>query len=128
MAQRQADRIRQLPPYLFAAIDKMKQEAIRKGVDIINLGVGDPDLPTPAHIIRRLQLSVENPKNHQYPSYEGMLIFREAVADWYKRRFNVVLDPAKEVLTLIGSKEGIGHLHLAFVDPGDIVLVPSPGY
>jgi len=128
MAQRQADRIRQLPSYLFAAIDKMKQEAIRKGMDIINLGVGDPDLPTPAHIIQRLQQSAENPKNHQYPSYEGMLIFREAVADWYKRRFNVVLEPIEEVLTLIGSKEGIGHLPLAFLNPGDIALVPDPGY
>jgi LL-diaminopimelate aminotransferase len=128
MAQQQANRIRQLPPYLFAAIDKMKQEAIRKGVDIINLGVGDPDLPTPAHIIRRLQLAAENPKNHQYPSYEGMLIFREAVADWYKRRFNVALDPAKEVLTLIGSKEGIGHFPLAFLNPGDVALIPDPGY
>lgn len=128
MAQRQADRIRQLPPYLFAAIDKMKQEAIRKGVDIINLGVGDPDLPTPSHIVRRLQQSAENPRNHQYPSYEGMLIFREAVADWYKRRFNVVLDQASEVLTLIGSKEGIGHFPLAYLNPGDIALVPDPGY
>jgi LL-diaminopimelate aminotransferase len=128
MAQKQANRIRQLPPYLFAAIDKMKQEAIRKGVDIINLGVGDPDLPTPPHIIRRLQLAAENPKNHQYPSYEGMLIFREAVADWYKRRFNAALDPAKEVLTLIGSKEGIGHFPLAYLNPGDVALIPDPGY
>jgi LL-diaminopimelate aminotransferase len=128
MAQRQADRIRKLPPYLFAAIDKMKQEAIRKGIDIINLGVGDPDLPTPTPIVRRLQHAAENPKNHQYPSYEGMLIFREAVAHWYERRFNVVLDPAEEVLTLIGSKEGIGHLPLAYLNPGDVALVPDPAY
>ena len=123
-----ATRIKTLPPYLFAAIDKMKQAAIAKGVDIINLGIGDPDLPTPAPIIDSLAKAARDAKHHQYPSYEGMLAFRKAVADWYKRRFNVTLDPASEVLTLIGSKEGIGHIHLAFVDPGDIVLVPSPGY
>ena len=123
-----ATRIKTLPPYLFAAIDKMKQAAIAKGVDIINLGIGDPDLPTPGPIIESLAQAAKNPKHHQYPSYEGMLSFRTAVADWYKRRFNVTLSPADEVLTLIGSKEGIGHIHLAFIDPGDIVLVPSPGY
>lgn len=123
-----ATRIKTLPPYLFAAIDKMKQEAIARGVDIINLGIGDPDLPTPAPIIDSLAKAAKDPKHHQYPSYEGMLSFRKAVAGWYKRRFNVTLDPTNEVLTLIGSKEGIGHIHLAFVDPGDVVLVPSPGY
>ncbi len=123
-----ATRIKTLPPYLFAAIDKMKQEAIARGVDIINLGIGDPDLPTPMPIIESLAQAAKDPKHHQYPSYEGMLSFRKAVAGWYKRRFNVTLDPANEVLTLIGSKEGIGHIHLAFVDPGDVVLVPSPGY
>ncbi|UVT15583.1 MAG: LL-diaminopimelate aminotransferase [Nitrospira sp.] len=123
-----ATRIKTLPPYLFAAIDKMKQEAIARGVDIINLGIGDPDLPTPAPIIDSLAAAAKNPKHHQYPSYEGMLSFRKAVAGWYKQRFNVTLDAANEVLTLIGSKEGIGHIHLAFVDPGDVVLVPSPGY
>jgi LL-diaminopimelate aminotransferase len=123
-----AARIKTLPPYLFAAIDKMKQEAIARGVDIINLGIGDPDLPTPVPIIDSLAKAAKDPKHHQYPSYEGMLSFRKAVADWYKRRFRVTLDPTNEVLTLIGSKEGIGHIHLAFVDSGDIVLVPSPGY
>lgn len=123
-----AGRIKNLPPYLFAAIDEMKQQAIARGVDIINLGIGDPDLPTPAPIVERLKQAAADPKNHQYPSYEGLLSFRQAVADWYKRRFRVSLDPATEVLTLIGSKEGIGHVPLAFVDPGDIVLVPSPGY
>ena len=123
-----ATRIKTLPPYLFAAIDKMKQAAIARGVDIINLGIGDPDLPTPAPIIESLAQAAKNPKHHQYPSYEGMLSFRKAVADWYQRRFSVKLDAADEVLTLIGSKEGIGHIHLAFVDPGDVVLVPSPGY
>ena len=123
-----ATRIKTLPPYLFAAIDTMKQAAIAKGVDIINLGIGDPDLPTPVPIVESLGKAAKDPKHHQYPSYEGMLSFRKAVADWYTRRFHVTLDPAHEVLTLIGSKEGIGHIPLAFVDPGDIVLVPSPGY
>ena len=123
-----ATRIKTLPPYLFAAIDKMKQAAIARGVDLINLGIGDPDLPTPQPIVESLSTAAKNPKHHQYPSYEGMLSFRQAVAEWYRRRFGVKLDPADEVLTLIGSKEGIGHIHLAFVNPGDVVLVPSPGY
>lgn len=123
-----AERIRTLPPYLFAAIDEMKQNAIERGVDIINLGIGDPDLPTPTPIIETLRQAAGNPKHHQYPSYDGMLSFRTAVAQWYKRRFGVTVDPRTEVLTLIGSKEGIGHIPLAFIDPGDIVLVPSPGY
>ncbi|WP_447975173.1 LL-diaminopimelate aminotransferase [Nitrospira sp. Kam-Ns4a] len=123
-----AGRIKSLPPYLFAAIDEMKRAALARGVDIINLGIGDPDLPTPAPIIERLKQAAADPKHHQYPSYEGMLSFRQAVANWYRRRFGVMLDPATEVLTLIGSKEGIGHIPLAFVDPGDVVLVPSPGY
>ncbi len=123
-----AGRIKSLPPYLFAAIDEMKRKAIERGVDIINLGIGDPDLPTPAPIIERLKQAAADPKNHQYPSYDGLLTFRQAVADWYKRRFGVSLDPASEVVTLIGSKEGIGHVPLAFVDPGDVVLCPSPGY
>jgi len=123
-----ADRIRGLPPYLFAAMDQLKQKALQKGVDLINLGIGDPDLPTPAPVIKRLQQAAENPKNHQYPSYEGLLTFREAAADWYRRRFGVHLDPKTEVLTLIGSKEGIGHVPLAFINPGDVALIPDPGY
>jgi LL-diaminopimelate aminotransferase len=118
----------ELPPYLFAEIDRMKQEAIRKGVDIINLGVGDPDLPTPPHIVEALAAAGRDPANHPYPSYEGMLSFRQAAADWYRARFGVSLDAKTEVLSLIGSKEGIGHLPLAFVDPGDVVLAPDPGY
>lgn len=125
---RYAERIRTLPPYLFAAIDDMKRKAIERGMDIINLGVGDPDLPTPAPIIETLQRAAADPRHHQYPTYDGMLSFRTAVAQWYARRFGVTLDPATEVLTLIGSKEGIGHVPLAFLDPGDIALVPSPGY
>lgn len=123
-----AERIRTLPPYLFAAIDEMKQQAVARGVDIINLGIGDPDLPTPDPIVQRMREAAANPLHHQYPSSNGMLSFRTAVADWYARRFHVTADPTSEVVTLIGSKEGIGHVPMAFVDPGDIVLVPSPGY
>lgn len=123
-----AERVKNLPPYLFAAIDKMKQEAISKGVDLIDLSIGDPDIPTPSHIVESMKSAVEKPEHHRYPSYEGMLVYRDAVSQWYKKRFNVSLDPKSEVLSLIGSKEGIGHIPLAFINPGDIVLVPSPGY
>jgi LL-diaminopimelate aminotransferase len=121
-------RVKVLPPYLFAEIDRMKQKALAEGVDLIDLSVGDPDIPTPKHIIGRIRKAVINPLHHQYPSYAGMLSFRKAVADWYKRRFKVSLNPETEVLSLIGSKEGIGHIPLAFVNPGDVVLIPSPGY
>ncbi len=124
----QADRLKTLPPYLFAELDRMKAKVAAKGIDIISLGVGDPDLPTPGHIIDRLKKAVDNPVHHQYPSYEGMLSFRQAVADWYANRFRVTLDPATEVVSLIGSKEGIAHTPLAFVNPGDVVLCPDPGY
>jgi LL-diaminopimelate aminotransferase len=123
-----AKRIDQIPPYLFAEIDKKKEEMRRKGMDLIDLGIGDPDLPTPKPIIERLKKAAENPGNHRYPSYEGMIEFRTAVAEWYERRFGIKLNPRTEVLSLIGSKEGIAHIPLAFVNPGDIVLVPSPGY
>jgi len=123
-----AKRLEQIPPYLFAEIDKKKEEMRQRGMDIIDLGIGDPDLPTPRLIIERLKKAVENPKNHRYPSYEGMIKFRTAVAQWYEKRFGVKLDPRTEVLSLIGSKEGIAHIPLAFVNPGDYVLVPSPGY
>jgi LL-diaminopimelate aminotransferase len=120
--------VKNLPPYLFATIDKMKQEAKSKGVDLIDLSIGDPDLPTPVHIVEAMKTAVAKPEHHRYPSYEGMLAYREAVANWYKRRFHVDIDPSTEALSLIGSKEGIGHIPLAFVEPGDTVLVPSPGY
>jgi len=123
-----AKRIGQIPPYLFAEIDKKKEEMKKKGMDLIDLGIGDPDLPTPKPIIERLKKAAENPKNHRYPAYEGMIEFRNAVAQWYGKRFGVKLDPQAEVLSLIGSKEGIAHIPLAFVDPEDYVLVPSPGY
>ncbi|OGP67875.1 MAG: LL-diaminopimelate aminotransferase [Deltaproteobacteria bacterium RBG_13_47_9] len=123
-----ARRIQEIPPYLFAEIDKKKEELRQKGVDLIDLGIGDPDLPTPQAIIERLKRAAENPKNHRYPSYEGMVDFRTAVAKWCEKRFGVKFNPRTEVLTLIGSKEGIAHIPLAFVNPGDVVLVPTPGY
>jgi LL-diaminopimelate aminotransferase len=123
-----AKRVEEIPPYLFAEIDRKKAEMRRKGMDLVDLGIGDPDIPTPQPIIDRLKKAADNPKHHRYPSYEGMIEFRTAVAQWYQKRFGVRLDAATEVLSLIGSKEGIAHIPLAFVNPGDTVLVPSPGY
>ena len=124
-----AQRIAELPPYLFAQIDAVKREVAARGVDIISLGIGDPDLPTPDFIIDALYESAKRPANHRYPDYEGMPSFRKAVADWYATRFGVEgLDPATEVVSLIGSKEGIAHLPLAFTNPGDMNLVCSPNY
>ena len=121
-------RIKTLPPYLFAKIDEMKEEVKKKGVDIIDLGVGDPDMPTPEHIIKCLQRASEKPENHKYPSYIGLLKYRESVANFYKKRFNVTLNPENEIISLIGSKEGIAHFPYAFIDEGDYALVPEPGY
>jgi len=123
-----SDRIKSLPPYPFAAIDKAKIAAQKRGVDVINLGVGDPDLPTPQIIIDSLCRAAADPRNHQYPSYEGKIEFRTAVAEWYKETFKVDLDPESEVLALIGSKEGIAHAPLAFLNPGNLALVPDPAY
>jgi LL-diaminopimelate aminotransferase len=123
-----AKRLRRLPPYLFKEIDRKKAEAKAKGVDIIDLGVGDPDLPTPPHIIRALKDAADDPNNHRYPSYSGMRAFRESVAQWFKKRFDVELNPEEEVVSLIGSKEGIAHFPLAFINPGGLALVPSPAY
>jgi LL-diaminopimelate aminotransferase len=123
-----ANRIEQLPPYLFAEIDLKTNELKSRGVDVIDLGIGDPDIPTPSNIINALKAAADNPENHRYPSYVGMLSFREAVSGWYYKRFGVNLEAQSEVLTLIGSKEGIAHAPLAFIDPGDIVLIPNPGY
>ncbi len=123
-----ADRLDRLPPYLFAEIDRMKQEALEQGISIISLGIGDPDLPTPPHIVEVLKRAADNPAYHRYPAYEGMQTFREAVATWYRNRFGVELDPDREVLSLIGSKEGLGHLPLAFLNPGEVSLIPDPAY
>ncbi len=122
------ERLKKLPPYLFARIDKIKQEEIKKGRKLTALGIGDPDLPTPQFVIDRLTAAAKRPANHQYPSYWGMIEFRKAVARWYQSRFNVEINPESEVLSLIGSKEGIAHIPLAFVNPGEAVLVPDPGY
>ena len=123
-----AKRIETLPPYLFAELDRKLAAKREHGVDVISLGVGDPDLPTPAHIVEALQEAVDDPSTHRYPSYYGSLEFRRAVAAWYGRRFGVELDPETEVMALIGSKEGIGHIAFAFMDPGDEALIPDPGY
>ncbi len=123
-----ADRLAALPPYLFAEIDRVKAEVKARGVDIISLGIGDPDIPTPDCIIEALYESAKKPENHQYPSYVGLLSYRKAVADWYKTRFGVDLDPATEVVSLIGSKEGIAHFPLAYINPGDLALCCSPNY
>ncbi len=123
-----ASRVEKIPPYLFARIDKKKTEARSRGIDLIDFGIGDPDIPTPDNIVECMQRETANPKNHQYPSYEGMFEFRKAVTDWYLTRFGVDLDPRTEVVTLIGSKEGIAHLPWAYIESGDVALIPSPGY
>ena len=123
-----SERLKKLPPYLFVELDRLKAEAKARGVDVIDLGVGDPDLPTPAHIVKAAEEAVRKPENHHYPSSVGMLAFREAAAHWFEKRFGVRLNPETEVVTLIGSKEGIAHFPLAFVNPGDVVLVPTPAY
>lgn len=123
-----AQRIAQIPKYLFAEIDKKRKEYAARGVDIISLGIGDPDQPTPQHVIAKVVEEANNPRNHRYPDYEGLPEFRVAAARWLQGRFGVELDPDREVMTVIGSKEGLAHIIWAFVDPGDIGLVPDPGY
>jgi LL-diaminopimelate aminotransferase len=125
---RVAKRIETLPPYLFAEIDRKIAAKRAAGVDVISFGVGDPDSPTPAHIVTALHVSSSDPSTHQYPSYFGLPEFRRSIAAWYERRFGVTLDPDTEVLPLIGSKEGIAHLPVAYIDPGDVALIPDPGY
>ena len=123
-----SERLKSLPPYLFVEISRKIAEKKASGVDVISLAIGDPDLPTPSHIIESLKRAAEDPANHRYPETEGLPELREAIAEWYERRFGVKLDPKKEVLPLIGAKEGIAHLPLCFLNPGDIALVPDPGY
>jgi LL-diaminopimelate aminotransferase len=124
----ESSRLKKLPPYLFAEIDKKIQKKKRNGIDVISLGIGDPDIPTPEGIIKELQKEAENPVNHQYPSSYGMDGFKEAVADYYKERFGVSLDPSTEVVTLSGAKEGIANIAYTYIDNGDYVLVPDPSY
>ncbi|RQD82493.1 LL-diaminopimelate aminotransferase, partial [Methanosalsum natronophilum] len=123
-----AERINALPPYLFATIDEAKAEMMNKGVDVIDLGVGDPDQATPEHIIESMCEAVKDPVNHKYPSYSGLIDFREAAATWLKNEKGIDVDPVTETLTMIGSKEGVAHIPLAFINPGDIALVPDPAY
>ncbi len=125
---RLANRIRQLPPYLFAEVSRTIARKRAEGHDVISLGIGDPDLPTPAHVIERLCQAAHDPVNHRYPESDGLPELRRAIAGWYQRRFGLAFDPDKEVLPLIGSKEGIGHLALCCIDPGDVALVPDPAY
>ncbi|MDR7391210.1 MAG: LL-diaminopimelate aminotransferase [Armatimonadota bacterium] len=126
--QRESERVQRVPPYLFADLDRRTEELQRRGVDVISLAVGDPDLPTPEHVVEAMRQAVADPSTHRYPPYPGTGSFRAAVADWYQRRFGVRLDPDREVLALIGSKEGLAHLPWALLNPGDVALVPDPGY
>lgn len=123
-----AKRIQELPPYLFARIDKIKQDAIKEGIDLIDLGVGDPDVSPPKAIVNALVASVRENGSHHYSSYEGLAELRIVFAEWFKKRFDVRVNPHNETLPLLGSKEGIGHIFFSHVDPGDEVLIPDPGY
>ena len=123
-----AKRLNKLPPYLFVEINQRIAELKARGEDIISFAIGDPDLPTPPHIIEHMCQAAHDPTNHRYPETAGLPELRQAIAEWYERRFGVTLNPAKEVLPLIGSKEGIGHIALCFIEPGGLALVPDPGY
>jgi len=123
-----ARRLDRLPPYLFVEVNRRIAELRAKGKDVIDFGIGDPDLPTPSHIIERLCRAAHDPANHRYPETDGLPELRRTIAEWYKKRFGATLNPAKEVLPLVGSKEGIGHMALCFIEPGDLALVPDPGY
>jgi len=128
MAFQRADRLNALPPYLFLEIDRKKRAALAAGVDVIDLGVGDPDKPTPGFVVEAMQRAVADPANHRYPFDTGVPEFRRQTAAWFAQRFGVVLDWQTELITIIGSKEGLGHLPLAVLNPGDCALVPQPGY
>ncbi len=125
---KQARRLDKAPPYLFVEIEENIKKAEAKGIDVINLGIGDPDIPTPDFVVQKMIEAVKEPKNHRYPEYDGSIEFRTAVSDYYKRRFNVKLDPETEVVTLLGSKEGIAHIFFALVNDCDFTLVPDPQY
>ena len=123
-----AKRMDNLPPYLFVEISRKIAEKRAKGEEVISFGIGDPDIPTPPHIINRLCQAAQEPANHRYPETEGLPELRQVIADWYQNRFGISLNPAKEVLPLIGAKEGIFHTAFCFIDPGDMALVPDPAY
>lgn len=121
-------RMTRLPPYIFGIVNTLKMEARRRGEDIIDLGMGNPDLPTPKHIVNKMVEAVKNPRNHRYSASKGIFKLRKAIADWYQRCYDVELDPETESVVTIGAKEGLGHLALATLGPGDVVLVPNPTY
>ncbi len=123
-----SQRLKSIPPYVFAEIDKKRQAAIAAGVDVINLGIGDPDQPTPRHIVEAMHDALENPANHHYPPFGGTKEFKEAIATWCKKRFGFDLDPVNEITSLIGSKEGLHNTIMAFIDKGDINIIPDPAY
>ena len=123
-----AERIEKLQPYLFVEISRKINQKRAAGIDVITFAIGDPDIPTPPHILNKLLEAAQDPPNHRYPESDGLPQFRRAISDWYGKRFGIALDSDKEVLPLIGAKEGIGHMALCFVDPGDVALVPDPGY
>ncbi|HIK54163.1 MAG TPA: aspartate aminotransferase [Synechococcales cyanobacterium M55_K2018_004] len=125
---RRADRLSALPPYVFARLDELKARAREQGLDLIDLGMGNPDGPTPTPVVEAAIAALKDPSNHGYPPFEGTTSFRKAITDWYGRRYGVQLDPDGEALPLLGSKEGLTHLAMAYVNPGDVVLVPSPSY
>ncbi len=122
------NRIKRLPPYVFAIVNALKMDYRRKGEDIIDLGMGNPDLPTPKHIVEKLCEAAHNPKNHRYSASKGITQLRMAISEWYKRRFDVDIDPESEAVVSIGSKEGLSHLTLASIQPGDVVMTPTPAY
>ncbi|URD51680.1 aspartate aminotransferase [Chroococcidiopsis sp. CCNUC1] len=123
-----ADRVRALPQYVFARLDELKAKAREQGIDLIDLGMGNPDGAAPQPVIDAAIAALKNPANHGYPPFEGTASFRRAITNWYHRRYGVNLDPDSEALPLLGSKEGLGHLAIAYINPGDVVLVPSPSY
>ena len=123
-----AKRVEELPPYLFAQISKVIAAKKARGIDVVTFGIGDPDLPTPPHVLAALHRAADDPANHRYPESEGLPRLRQAIADWYERRFEVAFDAEREALALIGSKEGIAHMALTLIDPGDVALVTDPGY
>ena len=123
-----SERMNRVPPYLFVQISRKIAEKKAQGIEVISFGIGDPDIPTPDYVVDALGDASHDPPNHRYPESEGLPEFREGVADWYLRRFGVQLDPEKEVISLIGAKEGIGHVSFCFLDAGDVALVPDPGY
>lgn len=128
MSMFEFSRIKRLPPYVFAIVNALKAEARARGEDIIDLGMGNPDLPAPKHVIDKLCEAARNPKNHRYSASRGITQLRVAITEWYKRRFDVDIDPEKEAVVSIGSKEGLSHLVLATVQPGDVVMTPAPAY